>query len=484
MASPKATRGKNAPKTPATEQKRDASKDKHFYPTPKQQLAITCPHKTIFFGGSRGGGKSHACRFKIMQHAQMYAKDAKMLFMRRSLKELDQFIDDCKEMFDGIAVWKEQKRRFEFKNGATCAFNYLEGESVHNYQGQQFTLIILDEVGQFDSYDDIKLLKGCLRSAAGVPTQLFMTGNPGGRLHNILKSEFIDPAPQGMKPIQDTDAFGNTLETWRIYIPSTLFENPHLLENDPQYISNLMQVGSPEMVRAWIKGDWNIISGGAFDKLFDRNIHIIKPFRIPSSWRIIECYDDGLTKPAACLWFAISDGSDYYLPNGETRSSIRGDIFCIAEMYFWTGKPNEGSAESTPVKAEKILRKEKALGYEISQRIADSAIFSSRTHSTADEFEENGIYFERCNKAPGCRIHAANMFRNRLMGALERAEEPGIFFFNTCIQTLRTIPTLPRDKKETDDVDSKAEDHCYDCISYLLLSDYDAEVQYGDAGNI
>jgi hypothetical protein len=273
-----------------------------------------------------------------------------------------------------------------------------------------------------------------------------------------------------MTPIPDTTPEGKFLGTYRIYIPSTLFENPHLMENDPNYLSNLMQVGSPEMVRAWIKGDWNIISGGAFDKLFDRSIHIIKPFRIPRSWRIIECYDDGITKPAACLWFAVSDGSDYYLPNGEVRSSIRGDIFCISELYFWTGKPNEGSADSTPVKAEIILRKEKALGYEIIQRIADSAIFSSRTHSTADEFAENGIYFERCNKAPGSRIHAANMFRNRLIGSLERAEEPGIFFFNTCIQTLRTIPTLPRDKKEPDDVDSKAEDHCFhgDTIIHTL----------------
>jgi hypothetical protein len=294
-------------------------------------------------------------------------------------------------MFEGIAVWKEQKKRFEFKNGAICSFNYLEGESVHNYQGSEFTLVILDEVGQFDSYDDVKLLRGCLRSSAGVPCQLFMTGNPGGRLHNILKAEFIDPAPQGMIPIEDIDAFGNNLGTYRVYIPSTLFENPHLLENDPTYISNLLQLGSPEMVRAWIKGDWNIISGGAFDKLFDRDIHVMKPFAIPSSWRIIECYDDGLTKPAAAVWFAVSDGTDYRLPNGELRSTIRGDIFVIAELYFWTGKPNEGSAESIQAKAEKILRKEKALGYEISQRIADSAIFSSRAKSIADDFAENGI---------------------------------------------------------------------------------------------
>ena len=458
------------------------NKDLHFYPTEKQQLALTCQCDVIFFGGSRGGGKSHCCRFKILQHANLYGKNARMIFMRRSLKELEQFIDRCKVMFNSIAVWKEQKKRFEFKNGAICEFNYLEGESVHNYQGAEFTLVILDEVGQFDSYDDVRLLMGCLRSSAGVPCQLFMTGNPGGRLHNILKAEFIDPAPDGMVPILDTDAFGNELGTTRIYIPSTLFENPHLMENDPKYIANLMKVGSPEMVRAWIKGDWNIISGGAFDKLFDRDIHVVKPFNVPADWRIIECYDDGITKPAAALWFAISDGSDYYLPSGESRSTIRGDIFVIAELYFWTGKPNEGTGESIQEKAEKILRKEKMIGREINQRIADSAIFSSRTRSAADEFMENGVPFDRCNKAPGSRIQAASMFRNKLMSSLERKEKPGIFFFSTCINCIRTIPTLPRDKREVDDIDSKSEDHLYDCVSYLLLSDYDAEVQTALSG--
>lgn len=475
--------GKKAVETPAPPP--PSKNEKHFYPTPIQEMALSCTCETILFGGARGGGKSHFCRFKILQHAQWYGKNARMIFMRRSLKELEQFVDYCKEMFNGIAVWKEQKKRFEFINGATCTFNYLEGESVHNYQGQEFTLVILDEVGQFDSYDDIKLLKGCLRSAAGVPCQLVMTCNPGGRLHNVLKAEFIDPAPKGMTPIPDLDPFTQQpLGTYRIYIPALLSDNPHLLKNDPTYLQRLKQVGSPEMVRAWIKGDWDVIAGGAFDKLFDRDIHVVRPFAIPSSWRIVECYDDGLTKPAAAVWFAISDGSDYYLPNGEARSSIRGDIFVVAELYFWTGKPNEGSADSIPVKAEKIKSKEISLGYEISQRIADSAIFSSKTTSYADTFAENGVYFDRCNKAPGTRILAANLFRTRLQNTLERYEDPGIFFFSTCTNCIRTIPTLPRDKKDPDDIDSGAEDHLYDCICYLLLSDCDAEVQIGVSGAI
>lgn len=426
---------------------------------------------------------TECCRFKILQHVEQYKENARILFLRRSLRELEQIIDRCKIMYAGIADWKEQKKRFEFKNGAICEFNYLEGESVHNYQGSEFTLIILDEVGQFDSYDDIKLLKACLRSATGVPCQLFMTANPGGRLHNILKAEFIDPAPKGMVPIEDTEPDGTPMGTYRVYIPAWLSENPYLLESDPTYIQRLKQTGSAEMVRAWLKGDWDIISGGAFDKLWDRDIHVIRPFRIPRNWRIVECYDDGMTKPAATVWFAISDGSDYYLPNGERRSTIRGDVFVIAERYFWNGKPNEGSAESTPSKAGKIKLKEKMLGYEISQRIADSAIFSSKTRSIADEFAENGVAFDRCNKAPGSRLIAANLFRNALMGSLVRMEKPGIFFFSTCIHCIRTIPTLPRDKKTPDDVDSSAEDHVYDCICYLYLSDYDAEVQVFSAGN-
>ena len=144
--------------------------ERHYYPTPKQQIALDCTCQTILFGGARGGGKTECCRFKILQHAQLYGENARILLMRRSLKELEQIIDRCKVMYKGIAVWKEQKKRFEFRNGAICEFNYLEGESVHNYQGAEYTLIILDEVGQFDSYDDIKLLKGCLRSAAGVST--------------------------------------------------------------------------------------------------------------------------------------------------------------------------------------------------------------------------------------------------------------------------------------------------------------------------
>ena len=204
-------------------------------------------------------------------------------------------------------------------------------------------------------------MRACLRSAHGVPCQVFATCNPGGPLHNVIKHRFIDCAPPMQATVDAWDEEGNP-STMKIYIPSTLFENPYLLKNDPEYIQHLKNAGSPELVRAWLLGDWSIVSGGAFDKLWDADIHIIRPFRIPEQWRIVEVYDDGTAKPYAALWFAVSDGSDYYLPNGETRHTIRGDTFVIAELYGWNGTPNAGTGESVASKAEKILAKEEALG--------------------------------------------------------------------------------------------------------------------------
>jgi hypothetical protein len=41
-----------------------------------------------------------------------------------------------------------------------------------------------------------------------------------------------------------------------MFIPSRVYDNKKLLDNDPDYISRLRELGSPELVRAWLEGDW------------------------------------------------------------------------------------------------------------------------------------------------------------------------------------------------------------------------------------
>ena len=48
-------------------------------------------------------------------------------------------------------------------------------------------------------------------------------------------------------------------------------------------------------------------------------------------------------------------------------------------------------------------------------------------------------------------------------------EDPGLFIFKgRCEQFKRTVPVLPRDEKDLDDVDTDAEDHISDEARYVI----------------
>ena len=62
--------------------------------------------------------------------------------------------------------------------------------------------------------------------------------------------------------------------------------------------------------------------------------------------------------------------------------------------------------------------------------------------------------------------------RSRLKAAIPEEQgsrhQPGMFILETCDQFLRTVPVLPRDDKDLDDVDTDAEDHIGDEVRYRL----------------
>jgi hypothetical protein len=48
-------------------------------------------------------------------------------------------------------------------------------------------------------------------------------------------------------------------------------------------------------------------------------------------------------------------------------------------------------------------------------------------------------------------------------------EEDQFAVFSTCEHWLRTVPTLEPDPDDPDDVDTEAEDHCFDCTKAGLM---------------
>jgi hypothetical protein len=60
------------------------------------------------------------------------------------------------------------------------------------------------------------------------------------------------------------------------------------------------------------------------------------------------------------------------------------------------------------------------------------------------------------------------LIRDRLEAAV-RGEGPGLYFMRNCEASIETLPSLPRDEEKIDDVDTSAEDHCYDMVRYRVL---------------
>ena len=80
-----------------------------WQPQPGPQTALTtCPAFEVFYGGARGGGKTDGMLGEWAIHAARYGRDAKGLFLRREVTQLDEAIERSKEIYHPLgALWRE-----------------------------------------------------------------------------------------------------------------------------------------------------------------------------------------------------------------------------------------------------------------------------------------------------------------------------------------------------------------------------------------
>ena len=301
-------------------------------PQPWQAAFIACPVMEVFFGGARGGGKSDGVLGDWLMHADQYKENAIGLMVRRSRTELLETHERARVIYGKIgAKFTYQPMRVVMPGGARLTFSYLDRDAdADQFQGGSFTRCYIEEVGNFPSPTPIMKLMATLRSGAGVPVGMRLTGNPGGPGHHWCRTRYIDPAPRGWKVITDPDS---GLE--RMYLPSRVTDNKYLGED---YIQRLKASGTPELVRAWLYGDWSVIAGSYFPE-FSADRHIIAPRELPEHWARFRSFDWGSARPFAVHWWAVSDGT---LPE-----IARGALVCYRERHV-RSKPNPEEAERGP----------------------------------------------------------------------------------------------------------------------------------------
>jgi hypothetical protein len=434
-----------------------------------QSTLCRCPCAEIFFGGARGGGKTDGMLGKWAQKDRQFGRGfSAMMFRRTTVSSVDA-IERSREIYGPVGGrFNEAKLFWRMPHGGRVGFGYLDSVAdAAEYQGRNLTDAWIEEAGQYPTPDPIFRLFGALRSAAGVPTQLVLTGNPGGPGQSWIRERYeMVPFPERAKlllrPLPDGSSHRVAV------IPSRLSDNKLLMRADPTYVQRLQLVGKAALVKAWLDGDWNAIEGAFFDEWVERR-HVVAPFAIPADWLRFRSMDWGSAAPFSVGWWAVA-GDDH--PLGDGRVIPRGALLRYREWYG-ASEPNKG----LKLTAEEVGRgiKAREAGDNIAYGVLDPAAFAESGGPSIAEMMRridgnSGPRFRPADNTRIGKLGAASgwmALRARLKG---NGAHPMLFVFQSCTALIRTLPLLQHDPDRPEDLDTQMEDHAADETRYACLS--------------
>jgi hypothetical protein len=413
----------------------------------------------VLYGGAAGGGKSHAIVIDPLRTAHL--KGHRPITFRRTNDELRELIWMSKEIYPNVipgAKYSDQKSSWQFPNGGTHWFTYLDrDEDVLRYQGQAFSQVYWDEATQWPSPFPFDYMRSRIRSTDEAIRPYLgqrLTTNPGGPGHSWVKRLFIDPSPYGTA-FPATDLEGKTLTYpeghakagqplfYRRFIQSFLKDNTHLYK-DGSYETNLLSL--PEVQRRQLlEGNWDVAEGAAFPE-FNRHVHVCTPFEIPHNWTRFRACDWGYSSAACCLWFA---------EDAEKK------IWVYRELYTTGVGPEEFASRVYAAEAsEKVL-----------YGVLDSSCFGGRSDGgppiVSMMNNEVNLGWRPSDRSPGSRVARKQEVHSRLRVFGDGQNRTcGLTIFNNCVNLIRTLPVIPLDKNNPEDVNTDSEDHAYDALGY------------------
>jgi hypothetical protein len=437
-----------------------------------QKALVDCPLPEVFFGGARGGGKTDGVLGKWALKERRYGQNFNAIMFRRTTVSAEDAIERSKEIYGPLGgKFNEAKLRWRMPNGGRMSFAYLESVSdADEYQGRNVTDGWVEEAGQYPVSAPIDRLFGVLRSTHNVPVQLVLTANPGGAGQHWLRERYgLHPFPNGPKILTRTLPNGDIHRV--AVIPSRIRDNQILMARDPGYIGRLHMVGSADLVRAWLDGDWTAIEGAFFDCWSERK-HVIRPFEIPADWLRFRSGDWGSAVPFSFGWWAVV--SDAFKTQDGTWLP-RGRLVRFREWYgMQPGRPNVGLKMHAEKVGEGLAEHESKDSRKPGYGVLDPSAFKEDGGPSIAERIANGskgIYFRPADNARVPSRGAMggwDQMRARLMG--DNEGRPMLVCFSTFRDSIRTIPVLQHDPDRQEDLNTDAEDHAADDWRYGCMS--------------
>ncbi len=409
-------------------------------PNEKQVAFFQSKAKYTAYGGARGGGKSWAMRMKLILLALNY-KGIQILLLRRTLAELrENHLLPMMGLLKGIATYSAVEKEFRFPNGSRIKLGYCDSENdVLQFQGQAYEVIGLEEATHFTEFQFLAITESN-RASGNMDTRfvprMYFTCNPGGVGHQWVKRRFIDRDFRGSEKAEDY-----------LFIKSLVFDNRYIMENNPEYIDNLMNL--PDIRRrAMLYGDWDAFEGAFFPE-FDQERHIIHGgISIPEGAIRFRALDYGLDM-TACLWCAAcGDGS----------------IIIYRELY-----------ESNLLLSEAAERIITATPHNerIRYTVASPDLWNRRQESGKSGFDimtSRGL--KNMIKADNSRIAGWRVVREYLKAGSTYGGAPRIKIASCCENLIRCLPLLRFDERVREDAADTPHEitHAPEALRYALMS--------------
>lgn len=285
------------------------------------------------------------------------------------------------------------------------------------FQGSSLDFVWFDEEPPKDIYDE------CRMRVLDKRGDIFGTMTPLKGLTFVYDEIFLNK--------------NNSTDVWCEFIEWA--DNPFLSKKEIKYLTETM---SERELEARRYGRFIDESGPVYPE-FDENVHVIKPFTVPTEWQDALSIDPGLKNPLSCHWYAV----DY-----------DDNVYVIAE-HFCSGLSVEEHSKIIKRISENIGWVA-GFGGKISAYIDSAA--NQRTlaysKSVAELFYENGINVNtNVNKDLFTGINRVkSYFKNNK-----------IFIFENCVNLIRELKSY---RWGNEDAPIKSDDHALDELRYYIMT--------------
>lgn len=465
-------------------------------PNEKQAIAHATPAEHVFYGGAAGGGKSLWLLVSMLTFAAFNAGVECALFRRRRTELEQSLVPKALAMLPNECYrYNSQYGKLEFRHNKSIVwFKHCARESdTMLYQSANWKKLGIDESSHMTQFIVDYLTSRVRGNAAQV--QVLLGSNPGGPGHGWLKRRFVRPTGHEVGPRPAPKPF----EVWRprppkedptrymasrVFIPALYTDNVEMVRFDPNYLErSVLPIGGAK-ARQLAYGDWDSNDGMMFHEWESEHVvreadqqlldlgfnpnqilpwHVIprSDWKPPQSATIYGSIDYGYGAPWSFHLHAI-------LPGGHIRTFFE---------FYRAGVRDSEQARMIRIALERLAAPEISGGCSMQMpqwlvydpQMDNSREEVGRTESIADIYKKeitDGIGVQLIAGARSSRLSRIQRTKDALSPAGDGF--PWWQVTSACPELIRTLPEMPTDQDNPEEIDEEAEDHAWEeCGRFL-----------------